>query len=545
MWIKSFTVALGLIALVASAVPFLTGKMSGDDKRSVMTHTISRGDLVVTVTENGMLESSDNEEIKCFVKGGSTVLWVIETGTFVKPGDELVRLDTSTIEEEITRQEIAYERAVANEIIAKADVDVAETNIEEYLNGTYLEERSQIEKNIFDAEELVKKTSLAYQSAARMASKGVLGSLQLDGEKFAVQSASKDLELKRKQLQTLDLYKKKKTLQQLESALDAAKARLAAEVAALKLERDKLERDKEQLVNCVIKANVEGMVIFPSAAEWKETPDIEEGARVREQQTLLMIPDMNKMQVKVGVHESKVGRLRVGMKAKIQLQEKAMEGEISSIAEVTRPAGWWTGNMVKYDTEIRLDPRPGLKPGMSAVVEIIMAEYTDVLKIPVAAVIESPEGFLCWVVTDEGFNKRVIELGDTNDEFTVVTAGLDEGDVVVLNPSAFVDEAEQEAMRLKADEQAQQEVAASKASQPDAQQPKKSKQASDGKQEKKQKQSMGAKIIAGGDKNGDGVLTEDEFQEKDRANFPKVDTNSDGKVTAAELDAAIKAASGG
>ncbi len=57
-------------------------------------------------------------------------------------------------------------------------------------------------------------------------------------------------------------------------------------------------------------------------------------------------------------------------------------------------------------------------------------------------------------------------------------------------------------------------------------------------------QGVGAKIIAAGDKNGDGVLTEDEFQEKDRANFPKVDANGDGKVEAAELEAAIKAASG-
>ena len=64
-------------------------------------------------------------------------------------------------------------------------------------------------------------------------------------------------------------------------------------------------------------------------------------------------------------------------------------------------------------------------------------------------------------------------------------------------------------------------------------------------QKKTTGQSVGAKIIAAGDKNGDGFLTEDEFQEKDRANFPKVDANGDGKVDAAELDLAIKAASGG
>ena len=57
---------------------------------------------------------------------------------------------------------------------------------------------------------------------------------------------------------------------------------------------------KSNSKNCIIKSEAEGMVIFPSAAEWKETPDIEEGAVVREQQTLLMIPDVSKMQVKVG-----------------------------------------------------------------------------------------------------------------------------------------------------------------------------------------------------------------------------------------------------
>ena len=83
-------IAVGLVAVVASAVPFLSDKLSSDDEVSVMTHRISRGDVTVTVTENGMLESSNNEEIKCMVKGGSTVLWVIETGTMVKPGDVLV-----------------------------------------------------------------------------------------------------------------------------------------------------------------------------------------------------------------------------------------------------------------------------------------------------------------------------------------------------------------------------------------------------------------------------------------------------------------------
>ncbi len=448
MWIKALLIAGLLTAVIAGAIPLLSDNLGNDSTEALMTHTVRRGELKVTVTENGMLESGKNEEIKCMVKGGTTVLWVIETGTFVQPGDELVRLDDAVIVENITQQQITYERAVAQKIVAQGDVDVAKTNIEEYLNGTYLEERNTIEKQIFDAEELVKKKQLAYESAQRMASKGMFRSLQLDGEKFAVDSARKDLELKKKQLDTLETYKKKKMLQQLNSALEAARANLAAQEAALKLESDRLARDKEQLENCVIRAKTAGMVIFPSAAEWKETPDIEEGAVVREQQTLLMIPDLSKMQVKVGVHESKVGRLKVGMLANVQLQDVKLEGVVKEIAEVTRPAGWWTGNMVKYDTIIQLESLQGLKPGMSAVVDIALAEHADVLKIPVAAVVGTDSGFFCWVKNQDAVAKRKLELGDTNEEFTIVTAGLKEGEQVVLNPTAFLDDAQQEAMRV-------------------------------------------------------------------------------------------------
>ena len=47
------------------------------------------------------------------------------------------------------------------------------------------------------------------------------------------------------------------------------------------------------------------------------------------------------------------------------------------------------------------------------------------------------------------------------------------------------------------------------------------------------------------DKNGDGVLTKDEFSEKDRNDFESADVDKNGKVDAAELDAIIKKKMGG
>lgn len=446
-WLRSVVVVSLLVGAVGAVTVFATSSMDRQEDSSILTYRVKRGDLTVTVTENGTVESSNNEEIKCMVKGGSTVLWVIDTGTIVEPGDELVRLDTSQIEDNILAQEIIYENALANKITAESDVAVAKKSITEYLEGTFVEERSTIEKEIFDAEQELKEAELRHDSSVRMAAKGLIKTLQLQGEKFAVESARKALELKQTQLETLEKYKKVKELQTLESNLRAAEARLASYDASLRLEKARLEREREQLENCTIKAEIGGMVIFPSMADWKSTPDIEEGAVVREQQTLLVIPDVTQMQVKVGIHESKVDRLKVGMPAQIELQDEELSGEVSEIAEVTKPAGWWTGNLVKYDTIIKIEQREGLKPGMSAVVDVVLSDYQDVLTVPVASILEIDSQYFCWVESGGLVEKRLVQLGDTNDEFTIIKAGLVEGERVVLDPLAYVDEAQQQAIR--------------------------------------------------------------------------------------------------
>ena len=129
------------------------------------------------------------------------------------------------------------------------------------------------------------------------------------------------------------------------------------------------------------------------------------------------------------------------------LPNETLDAEVSSVAAVTRPAGWWTGNVVKYDTIIELKDGKGLKPGMSAEVEVILAKHENVIKIPVSAVVETEKGTFCWVKTASGVKRRLLQLGDTNDVFIVVKGGVAEGDEVILNPLAHIDEAQQEVLQ--------------------------------------------------------------------------------------------------
>ena len=78
---------------------------------------------------------------------------------------------------------------------------------------------------------------------------------------------------------------------------------------------------------------------------------------------------------------------------------------------------------------------------MCADVEIIIARYSNVITIPVAAVLQTEEGNFCWVLTAGKPKRRLIELGDSNELFIVVNAGLQEGEEVILNPLAHIDDA--------------------------------------------------------------------------------------------------------
>jgi len=304
-----------------------------------------------------------------------------------------------------------------------------------------------LEKDLAIAESNLRTAQNMLGHAEMMAERGYVSELEVEEKTFAVTQAELNVEVKNTEIDVLKEFTKAMELETLKGNLNASKAKHEADKERAKMDAARHDLALEELKHCVIKAERSGLVIYPSAARWKNAPEIEEGATVRKDQVLLLMPDLSKMQVKVGIHESIVDRIKPGLAARVTLPDKTLNGEVSSVASVTRPAGWWTGNVVKYDTIIKLPSVEGLKPGMSAEVEVIMARHEDVLTIPVAAVVETAKGDFCWVKTAEGAKRRTLQLGDTNDAFIVVKAGLKEGDEVVLDPLAFIEEAQTEVLK--------------------------------------------------------------------------------------------------
>ncbi len=443
--LKKGLLVIGVVAAAATAVVLIPGAMSPDDSDAALAHTITRGDLVVTVTEQGTLESSNNTEIKCKVRGWSLVTWVIEGGTVVEANDVLVRLDTKRIEDAISQQTTTYHTSAATLAQSKAEVAKAKIAIPAYLEGSYQTQLKSLERSRTIAATNLETAKKMLANTKKMFRRGYVTELEVEGNAFTVTQAELELEVVKTEIDVLNKYTKEMRLETLNGNLKANKSKLQADEAGFTMDEGRLQRAHDELKDCVIKAERPGLVIYPSAAAWKETPDIAEGVNVRKDQTLLLMPDLARMQVKVGIHESIVDRVKPGQAARISLPDRTLDGKVASVSPVTRPAGWWTGNVVKYDTIIELPSVEGLKPGMSAEVEVILDRHTDILTIPVAAVVETEAAQFCWVKTAEGTRRRALQLGDSNDSFIVVKAGLKEGEEVILNARALMDTTPDEA----------------------------------------------------------------------------------------------------
>jgi multidrug efflux pump subunit AcrA (membrane-fusion protein) len=84
---------------------------------------------------------------------------------------------------------------------------------------------------------------------------------------------------------------------------------------------------------------------------------------------------------------------------------------------------------------VKLDKTaPGLKPGMTARVDIALTRRTHVLAIPHQAVQWDQGQKICYVAHDEKLERREVKTGQDTMEMIEVIDGLQEGELVAINP---------------------------------------------------------------------------------------------------------------
>lgn len=221
---------------------------------------------------------------------------------------------------------------------------------------------------------------------------------------------------------------------QAETRFSTAKRRYEMELA----QRENLEL---QLKACVIKAPQPGLVAYGdlnASSSYNYNNSVEEGATVRLRQTLLTIPDMSQMGVRVNVHESQIKKVRIGQPVKVRVDAepgKELDGRVAELAVLPdSSSSRYTPNLKVYPCTIHINGyHPWMKPGMNAKVEIIVDQLADVLYVPVQSIEVDQDHHFCYISNNGNLERREISTGLFNDEFIEVRDGLKGGEAVALS----------------------------------------------------------------------------------------------------------------
>ena len=196
------------------------------------------------------------------------------------------------------------------------------------------------------------------------------------------------------------------------------------------------------------------MVVYandPGRGFGSTQPQIEEGVTVRERQKILSIPDLTQMQVNAKISESQIHKIAQNMKVKIRVDafaDSMLNGTVYDVSPLPDAGNFFNQSIKVYTTHIRIDDPPlsGLRPGMSAQVEILVAEADNVLSVPRGAVLLfDGEDHVAVKKPGGGFEWRAVELGIANEKEVEVKEGIRSGDAVILNPIALMSEDEKRA----------------------------------------------------------------------------------------------------
>jgi len=142
----------------------------------------------------------------------------------------------------------------------------------------------------------------------------------------------------------------------------------------------------------------------------------------------------DKLVVKTQVDETDIGKIKVGMMAKITIDaypEDTLYGKVTKIAHESTVVS----NVTSYEVTVELmKSNKTLKSGMTANVEIIIAQRKNVLVLPLKAVKQRRDEKFVLVPTDKKHpQSQAVVTGLENDQEIEIISGLGEGNKVLIS----------------------------------------------------------------------------------------------------------------
>ena len=214
-----------------------------------------------------------------------------------------------------------------------------------------------------------------------------------------------------------------------ESIQSASESLRSAEISMQNLQ--------DTMNNYTITAPISGTII---------EKDAKVGDAVKTGDTLCIVYDLSYLEMTINVDELQISSISVGQQVQITADAVPDKTYVGTVTRVSMK-GASNGGTTTYPVSIRIDETDGLRPGMNANAEIVVAEAKNALVVPNAAVVrgsyvlvtkDSPSAANADTTMEapEGFVYVPVKTGVSDDDYTQIVSGIQEGDTIGYDPSS-------------------------------------------------------------------------------------------------------------
>ena len=369
--------------------------------QSLSIATAKKGEFLVIISCRGELVAGKSMQITAPVNVPNLqIVWMVDPGSAVKPGDPLIRFDDSGAKQQLQDRIAILKQVQASldQAIAAERITIEQDKLDEYILGQVVE-RSKLEAS---------KSEIV--SAIQAESNQI--DLRIAGERLKVEAAA--------------------------IALHAAssKSRIASLTSQRDKAKDEVEVVRQRIGKMEVRSPATGIVSFMinssqgsmNAKPFKVGDNVWPGSAIAE------IPNLATLRLKGKTEEIDRGRMHVGQDVRILLDpfpEKPFRGKLELISPLTEQSFEWPAsrNFRAYASLGQEDTR--LRPAMNGRMDVIVDRIQNAISVPAKAVF-ARDGRPVVLVPDNGGLKPVkVEVVARNPD-EVAIRGITEGTEVAL-----------------------------------------------------------------------------------------------------------------
>ena len=157
---------------------------------------------------------------------------------------------------------------------------------------------------------------------------------------------------------------------------------------------------------------------------------------------MAVIYDLSEVTFEMSIDELDVQKVKVGQKVEVTADAIENQTFTGTVTNVSLQSSYSNG-VTNYPVNVTLDEVGSLLPGMNVDGRIILDEASDVLLIPVGALMRGNRVYIKDETVTEaqgmvpaGFRSVEVETGLINDDYVEIVSGISEGDTVYLSESS-------------------------------------------------------------------------------------------------------------